>query len=616
MRVWARALLLLLGVLCSAGALPATPVRAGTGTLIGPTRAGTVTITDYQSPFGCDNIFVATKSDTEICAGLWDNLFLVDNTGHERPDLSATIPTIYNGGAQAVNGTLVITYTLKPQLRWSDGTPLTTDDVAFSFALAPLLGLTLAPTVAITPTSPTTLVVTYSAIDANVLADGVPPILPRAYLRAKYGTSDLATIATRFTADSYHSPSDVFSGPFAIGSWSVDGSSLASVTLVPNPYYTALPPASGGPRLAQLRFTGIATSEGALASALAYGTTGVNVGEDFQPVDLPVLRSTSRYTTVVTPTMTLEHLELNLSGPLADRRVRQALQLAIDKTALFQAANAPLTTADPFLLNTVVPPTSPWHAATIAPSAYNPDLARTLLAQAGYITSTDPGVPGNHLTLNLVTSITSHQQRNVEVGMVTSAWNAIGVLIHITNRPPYGSGGLFSSWDQNGVLARRAFDVALFAWTVAPDPASEATFFNPALIPSVSGHDGAYQNYTGITETVQWTLLQQADQTLAVPRRAALLGLWQAVLTRDLPWIMLYSFPQVSVTDGTVGSYLPTPATAVASNEWNAYAWYTLGPPPGGAARAPGPLPSSCPGCVPTPEYRPPPHVQGGVWPQ
>lgn len=206
---------------------PVTPTPSG----------GTVTLSDWNFPQSCNPVSFLLIVNQELCAGVWDNLFLLDNTLHPQPDLSATMPTLQNGGVQIVNGNMLVTYTLKPHLAWSDGSPLTMDDFAFSYNVETAMGNQLYPVLVITQTTPTTVTVLYSGVHADFLSNGVPSLLPMAYLETKYGTTDIPTIAATLLNDPYNSPSDVFSGPYMIGGWNY----LQSVTLVPNPYYRPCP---------------------------------------------------------------------------------------------------------------------------------------------------------------------------------------------------------------------------------------------------------------------------------------------------------------------------------------------------------------------------------------
>ena len=47
-----------------------------------------------------------------------------DRSGNFYPDLVTEVPSTKNGGIKVVNGHEVITLHFKPNLKWSDGTPI------------------------------------------------------------------------------------------------------------------------------------------------------------------------------------------------------------------------------------------------------------------------------------------------------------------------------------------------------------------------------------------------------------------------------------------------------------------------------------------------------------
>ena len=69
----------------------------------------------------------------------------------------------------------------------------------------------------------------------------------------------------------------------------------------------------------------------------------------------------------------------NASGPTSDPRVRRAIAMAIDHDAVLNTAWAGRGT----LIDTMVPPTDPWHQPLPDVTPFDPAAARALLAEAG-----------------------------------------------------------------------------------------------------------------------------------------------------------------------------------------------------------------------------------------
>ncbi len=534
--------------------------------------SGVVAITDWQFPDGCNLIEAASVADQEICGPMEDTLFLIDNHLNYQPDLAVNIPTTKNGEVKTVNGNLVVTYKLKPNLKWSDGSPITADDLTFNVNLEMATGATFGvdQIKSMKSLDARTWQVTYNGIYAPYYEYGTPSdgFYSQKYLEKKYGTTNITTIAQKFTTDAYDSPSDVFSGAFKIQSWT-NGQSIVTV---PNPYYTALSPSKGHPMLAQLKFVNISGDEAGLATALGSASAGVDKAEDFQLNDLPSLYS-SKYQIGVQPALSFEHLELNQAGPLKDIRLRQALQYAIDKRALFKNLFPAAKNPDSLLLHTVLPNTSPWANKSIPLSQYNPAKARQLIQQAGYTTDYNSST-GRRLTLRFATTTLGIRQKDFQI--LNKYWAQVGVHVIPEFVAAYGNHGLFDTYANNGILLHRAFDIALFAFTESPDPQQSEGNFDPSLIPTAdpSHHSGGDQNYIGITDKDQFNLLVKARHALDNAQRHALFNQWQALVAQRVYWIPLYNRPNITATNGKIGKFAPNPSQQ--GNEWNAYQWYRV----------------------------------------
>jgi len=91
--------------------------------------------------------------------------------------LAAEIPTVANGGVSADR--MSVTWRLRPNIKWSDGTPFTADDVAFTFSLIADPKTAASTSVAaegvksVTAKDATTVVVTYAAPNPNSYQWGV-----------------------------------------------------------------------------------------------------------------------------------------------------------------------------------------------------------------------------------------------------------------------------------------------------------------------------------------------------------------------------------------------------------------------------------------------------------
>jgi len=564
-----KTLRLTVATLFAGASLGAGTVAHGANSPMRPAASGVITITDWQFPSGCGP-GAASVANLEVCGATQSGmggLYTVDDHLNYIPYLATNIPTQKNGGVNLVGGNTVVTYRIKPN-KWSDGTPETASDVVFGTKVSAAVGsggsgLTLITN--IQAVNSTTIRVTYKGKYAPYYSEGAPISLPQHYFESKYGSKDLKTIEGKYTNDVYNSPSDVFDGPYKIGSWT----NGQSVVLVPNPGFSAFPSSSGHPLPAQIKFVNITDNEAGLATALQSANAGVDKAEDFQATDLPVLQA-SKYKITTQPALFVEHLELNQNGPLKDVRLRQALQYATDKAGLFKALFPQISNPSTFLLKSVLPNTSPWANKSIGVSEFNPAKAKALLKAAGY--ATEYNGSGKHLNLRFATTTTSVRQKDFQI--LSRDWANVGIHVSPTfaSGSPSANGGLFSPYNLNGILYQRRFDVALFAFSEPPDPQDSELNFNPAFIPTTSVHGASYENYTGIADRDQFNLLVRARESFDQGQRHAIFNQWQSLVNTRVYWIMLYARTNITADNGRIGNYRPNPSSA--GNSWNAYEWY------------------------------------------
>jgi ABC-type transport system substrate-binding protein len=92
--------------------------------------SGSVAITDYQFPdsLSLGGAFSNGVADVELAGAMVDGLLNFDENGHFFADLATEVPTSANGGIKVTNGVETVTYHLKPNQKWSDGSPITNAD--------------------------------------------------------------------------------------------------------------------------------------------------------------------------------------------------------------------------------------------------------------------------------------------------------------------------------------------------------------------------------------------------------------------------------------------------------------------------------------------------------
>ena len=98
----------------------------------GPARADdALRVGLQQEPSTLNPVIGTLAVETDAANLLFDGLFRYDEHGKLVPDLTTRVPTQRNGDISRDG--LTITYHLVHNARWSDGNPVTSDDVKFTY---------------------------------------------------------------------------------------------------------------------------------------------------------------------------------------------------------------------------------------------------------------------------------------------------------------------------------------------------------------------------------------------------------------------------------------------------------------------------------------------------
>ncbi len=208
-----------------------------------------------------------------------------------------------------------------------------------------------------------------------------------------------------------------------------------------------------------------------------------------------------------------------------DSRVRRAFELAIDRNALIGVVYEGMYTAT----RQAVPPTSPYHIASIRPEPRNIDKAKALLREAG-ITSplaVQMTVPNNP---------DLRQAAEVIQSMVAEA----GFELKINTME-------FASSLQ--AASRGDFETYLIGWSGRTDP--DGNIYN-FLRTGTGQNDGRYSN-----AEVDTLLDRQRQVTDPAERRALLEKMWTIAATQDLPIIYLWHRKNTPAMSVRVQGFVP-----------------------------------------------------------
>ena len=324
-------------------------------------------VLNAQDPVQAINpLYISGKVDSWITELIWDRLVRIGPDGLPRP---------WAARAYTWLNPTTIDVTLRPGMRWHDGTPVTADDVIFSFMApkggkVPMYRPFVANIADIKKLNPTTLRFTLAKPSAAFLTSTlgkinlVPQHVWAPMLQSLEGKKE--------NAESLQEKTPVGSGPFKFAGWSRG----QEVVLEANPEHWA------APKLHRWILRTVSNVEAALGG-LRNGE--INFLSDYlgDPAVLARLSSQDPRITVIASTdIGMQFIAYNeRRPPFSDADFRRALSMVIDRNMIRLVAykgygvlaDSPVSQALEF-----------WHAPNLPQYAYNVAAARDLLKKAGY----------------------------------------------------------------------------------------------------------------------------------------------------------------------------------------------------------------------------------------
>jgi len=447
--------------------------------------------------------------------------------------LCERLPTIGNGDAvpeTAPNGDpgIRVTYRIREDATWGDGTPVTADDIVFAWEAGrePLTGMGPAELYRslhrITVIDSRTLTLHFDRLtfSYNAINDLNP--LP-ARLERPIWREDARAYRTRTLYDRETTNPGLWNGPYRIAAVQAG----ASVTFERNPAWRGPAPA--------FRRIVVRTIENsaALEAALLAGQIDMIAGELGLALDQALAlekRAANRFRFHFQPGLVYEHIDLNLDMPaLADVRIRRALLAAIDRQ---QIVDRLFEGRQPVARSFVNP--LDWMAdQSVAAQGFDLALARRLLDEAGWRPGPD-GIrrngAGDRLAFELMTTA-GNRSRELVQQVLQGMWRQAGVEIRIRNEPPRVFFG-------ETVSRRRFQGMALFAWISSPENVPR-TILHSSEIPT-EARNWSGQNYTGFRNAEMDALLERIPITLDREERRPMWRRVQEIYTAELPVLPLF----------------------------------------------------------------------------
>lgn len=477
--------------------------------------------------------------------------FTVHDAAWQRVCLLCTeLPTLENGLAKPETTPdgkpgMAVTFTIRPQAKWADGTPITTRDVLFTWRVGREAATGVLPRefyrslyrVDARDERTFTLHFDKRTFDYNAI-DSFEPLPAHLEETAVAEPASYRT-RTRFVVDVTNP--GLYNGPYVIAEV-VAGS---HVVLKRNPHWWGKPPAFATIVVRTIENTA------AIEANLISGAIDMIAGELGLTVDQAIAfarRHGDRFAVLYKPGLIYEHIDLNLDAPaLADRRVRQALLYALDRVSISDR----LFSGRQPVAASLMSPLDRMYADDVRRYPHDPARAAALLAEAGWReikngVRHDAG--GRPLTLELMTTA-GDRTRELVQQVLQSQWRQVGVDVRIRNQPARVFFG-------ETLSQRRYPGMAMFAWISAPDSVPRTTLHSEQIPTPDNNYNG--QNFTGFRNAEVDRLIDSIEVELDEAKRRGLWRRLQDIYAEELPALPLFFRANAFVLPKTLAGVEPT----------------------------------------------------------
>ena len=546
---------------------PAQAAEAGRGT------DGRLRIIYWQAPSTMNPYLSGGTKETEAASLVLEPLARYDQNGDMRPWLAERVPTLGNGGVSA--DLRSVTWKLRRGLEWSDGTPVTARDAAFTwrYCTHPEGGCAQREKYndvkSVEALDARTIRVTFAApkpFPYGPFVGAQAPILQAAQFAGCLGAKAPGCTEANFRP--------VGTGPFKVSEFRPND----AVSLVANPRYRD----PEKPAFASIAFKGGGDAAAAARAVLETGEFDYAWNLQLAPEVLASMAKAGKGRVVSAFGTLVERIVLNLTNPdpalgaerstakrphpaLSDARVRKALSMAIDRRLLvrigYGAAGRPAC-------NVLPAPAIYRSAANDACLEQDVSGANRLLEEAGWRRGADGVRAKDGARLSLLFQTSTNAVRQDFQALIKQWWAKIGVETELRNVSAsvfFGgdpaSGDTYQKFHADAQMYANNFDgtdpeayMANWACREAPRPATQWQGNN---VPRYC--DPAYD-----------ALIARMAKAGALAERARLARAMNDMLMRSYAVIPLVHRGQVSAHSKTLAGVI---LNAWDSQLWNAADW-------------------------------------------
>ena len=435
---------------------------------------------------------------------IFETLYTVDTDGK---GVHPALATSYEVSADKLSWT----FHLRPGVKFSDGTPMTATDVAFSINRARKstlgFGYIDAAIKDVTAKDDATVVVTTKYPWAPLLAD--ISLFTNGIMPADFGGK----------SESEFFKHPIGTGPFMFESWKKG----QSFKVVRNPNYWQ----AGKPYLDSVTFNSV-PDDNTRALQLEGGQAQIDMSPPFSSVES--LKTKPGIVVTLFPSTRMDMILLNEQyAPFKDVHVRRAVNYAIDRTAIVSA----VTFGNGQPANSYMPPTLLYYDASLPQQVVDLTKAKQELAASKY----PQGFDVEFLTDNLAADTSVAQ-------IMQQALKPLGINVKIRT---IDVNQLFTTQGKGD------YQMSIDYWTMdIPDPDENTQFF-------LNGEGDGLCYYTRYNNPTMNKLVTDAAKEFDPAKREQLYSQIQQLAVSDLPQLYLFYSPFPYAYSTAVQGFFVTP---------------------------------------------------------
>jgi peptide/nickel transport system substrate-binding protein len=531
---------------------PSTTASAAASATAQPiTRGGTAIVAIWQEPTQLGAPYGNQTVLGLVIQGTVEGLADTTTDGKYVPTLATRIPDVANGGVVIKGDKMDVTWQLQKGIKWSDGDPLTSADIKYTWELW------LKDPKVNTRTG-------FDQIESIDLPDDVTAVLHYKSIYAPYPLNFGSILPKHLLEkEADVTKTDYVRRPLGTGPFKItEFKTGESITLEKNPNYRGAP---DKPYLDKIIFKSVPSSQVALAQLQAGEVSAMwNLTE----AQTPDVEKTAGLSLQVVPGPTVERIEINTAANkeftdpnsvhpvLGDIAVRKALLYATPKQQL----------VDKLLFGKAKPGASPvsqgWAAYREPQEGYDPGKANSMLDGAGWVKGSDGIRSKGGVRASLTyTTTTGDQLRERVQQVLVDEWKAIGIEVKIQNQP--SAVFLAGSCAAKDPRKLGAYDLDMYASTPSIDPHTTMLRYHSKRIPTQA--DCAGENYTRFKNPAADAAIDAAGSTLDLEKRKTSYATALKALNDAYVIIWLYDRANIDARVNALQGWEP--------NVWRRFTW-------------------------------------------